>query len=311
MGIAAIIPVRNRPEVLARAVRSIQAQTLAVDEIVIVDDASTDETLEVIREFAAKDGRVKLIRQLERRGASAARNVGVRSTQAQWIAFLDSDDEWFPQKLERQLAQITAQPDSVASFTGCQAVSERPEWEYTPPASISLFDLQKSNVLGTTSTALVRRSTFIEVGGFDEQLPSCQDWDLWIKLRMVGSFCTVPETLVRFYQNGTDRISRNIDSVLNGHQVIFQRIKCNVKGFAQRRQVSASHNLHMTQIFLWNIDRPARVMIHAFRSFIAAPSREAGVAGRQGFDRLKRKVRRALHLPSRKALTSWWGIDLL
>jgi hypothetical protein len=70
---------------------------------------------------------------------------------------------------------------------------------------------------------------------------------------------------------------------------------------------SDSHNLRMTQIFLWDIDRPIRVMIHAIRSFIATPSREAGVAGRQGFDRLKGKMRRALHLPSRKGADNLVG----
>lgn len=306
MSIAVVIPVRNRPDVLARAVRSIQAQTLAVDEIIIVDDCSTDGTVGVIRELAAKDGRVRFIRQLQRKGASAARNMGVRSAQAEWIAFLDSDDEWMPRKIEQQLAQIARQPDCVASFTGYQTVSDGPRWESKPPASVSLFDLQKINVLGTTSTAMVRRSILIKAGGFDERLPSCQDWDLWIKLRTFGTFCTVPDILVIFHQGGMDRISKNMESVLNGHRIIFQRIMSNVKGSCRRR-VSASHNLRMTQIFLWDIDRPGRAMTHALRSFIAVPSREAGAAGRQGFSRLKGKVRRALHLPSRKALASWWS----
>ena len=306
MSIAVVIPVRNRPDVLTRAVRSVQAQTFAVDEIIIVDDGSTDRTGEVIRELAAKDGRVRFVRQLQRKGASAARNLGVRRAHAEWIAFLDSDDEWMPRKIERQIAHIAMQPDCVASFTGYQTVSDGPLWESMPPESVSLFDLQKINVLGTTSTAMVRRSILIKAGGFDERLPSCQDWDLWIKLRTFGPFCTVSDILVSFHQGGTDRISKNMDSVLNGHRIIFQRIMSNVKRSCRRR-VSASHNLRMTQIFLWDIDKPGRAMTHALRSFIAVPSREAGAAGHQGFKRLTGKVRRALCLPSRKEVASWWS----
>ncbi|MBI1687013.1 glycosyltransferase family 2 protein [Caulobacter hibisci] len=277
MQVAAVIPVRNRRDVLVRAIRSIQAQTSPVAEIIIVDDASTDDTPDRVLAMAVEDPRIKLLRQPARAGASAARNRGVNAAAADWIAFLDSDDEWFPEKMALQAAALSAAPDSVASFTAQQIVSDDgPAAVFRPAADISLRDLQQLNVLSTTSSALVRRSSLIEVKGFDESLPSCQDWDLWLRLRALGPFAIVREPLVSFYQSGTDRISRNMEAVLKGHEVLFARIESEAQGGPVfRRRLRAKHQMRMSQIYLKDMGQPRTGFAYALRSMSLWPTKTA------------------------------------
>jgi glycosyltransferase involved in cell wall biosynthesis len=285
MKIAAVIPVRNRPVVLLKALRSVQAQSHPVSEIVIVDDASTDETGSVALSMAAEDPRIRVIQQSERRGGSATRNVGWRAAEADWIAFLDSDDEWMPEKLERQVNCLSGHTDAIACFTGYEV--EQDNWKYRPPQTIGLLDLQKSNVPGPTSTALVNRSALAAVGGFDEQLPSCQDWDLWVRLRARAEFAVVPDPLVRFEQIGADKITRNYASVVQGHRITFARILKDVKGFAPRHRVAAMHHARMADI-MSDFGNSYEAIYFSIRSGLAWPNRYAFFLLRRSLRQLRR-----------------------
>lgn len=275
--VAAVIPVKNRPALLERAIHSIQAQTTPIAEIIIVDDASTDNTPEVVLAMAEADPRIKLLRQPRSGGASAARNLGWRNTNATWIAFLDSDDEWLPTKIEKQLAAVAAAPEVVGCYTGV-ANGDNGE-KYIPPASVTLFELQRNNVLGTTSTALVRRTALEAVGGFDSTLPSCQDWDVWLRLRAEGPVSVVREPLVRFEQVGLDRITKNRSAVLDGHAVIFTKILGNVPRGLRKRRVQSAHAARMAQIMLDDFQAPSDAIGHAARSMFFFPNRWAAKLG--------------------------------
>lgn len=285
MSIAAVIPVRNRADTLARAVRSVQAQTHAVDEIIIVDDASNDDTLTAAEVLATGDSRVRILIQPERRGAGAGRNRGWRAAHLAWIAFLDSDDEWLPEKLQIQMDVLAKDEKLLACFAGF-----RTDWSnWIPPERVRLLDLQRMNVLGSTSSAVVRRSALELVGGFDESLPSCQDWDLWCRIRAAGDIAVIAQPLVRFHQSGEDRISRSWPAVSQGHKILFDRIMRDVEGFVRRRRVSAYHRARMSQI-LMDFNKPLEAIKFAVRSATLWPNGYAFVLGRESLNRCARKA---------------------
>lgn len=296
MSVSVIIPVRNRPKSLIRAIQSVQAQTYPVEEIIIVDDESTDSTLDVARTASHADTRIKIIANSKRQGAAAARNSGVALAKSDWVAFLDSDDEWQPQKIEKQMAYLTSSPTLTAAFCGSEMISPDGHYTHTLQPSVTRIDLMKTNALGTTSSAVVRRSSFLEVGGFEAALPSCQDWDLWLKLFDKGTFAILPEALVNFYQDGADRISHNLDAVKKGHRIVFARILSQVQQPRIRRQVKAAHLNRMANIYLWNTSRPIIGAFFAIQSLALNPSKDCYAV-------LKQSIKRSI-LPPKRRLTS-------
>src|SRR5215475_6191754 len=124
MKVAAVIPTRNRAATIGKAIKSAIDQTYPLSEIIVVDDGSTDSTLNIVKSF--NDPRIKLIQQ-DHRGACAARNVGWQSTNAEWIGFLDSDDVWMPAKTEAQMECCGNSTNISACFTGFRGVSKSGE----------------------------------------------------------------------------------------------------------------------------------------------------------------------------------------
>jgi O-antigen biosynthesis protein len=219
--VSVVIPVFNRPEAVRRAIDSVLAQTCQDFEIIVVDDASTDSTPTVLAAFA--DPRIRLIRHERNRGGSASRNTGILASSAPYVGFLDSDDEWLPNKLERQLAVFEAAPDDVGLvYAGAERVWEdgvvsRDVPRRDPDLTRTLL---LDNVIGETSVGMVRRSVLDQTGGFDETLPSAQDLDLW--LRICERFDAVPvsEILVRVMKGtDSDRISADIPRTVLGREL--------------------------------------------------------------------------------------------
>lgn len=219
--VSVVIPVFNRPEPVRRAIRSVLNQTYPDFEVIVVDDASTDTTPAVVASFT--DPRVSLIRHDRNRGGSAARNTGIRAASAPYIGFLDSDDEWMPHNLERQLAVFEEGPDRVGLvYAGAERVYEDGVVSRDLPRRER--DLTRTllleNVIGETSVGMVRRRVFDETGGFDESLPSCQDLDLWLRISERFDCVAVPEILVRVIK-GTEghRISADVSRTILGREL--------------------------------------------------------------------------------------------
>jgi glycosyltransferase involved in cell wall biosynthesis len=272
MKVAAVIPTRNRVTTLGRAIKSAIDQTYPLSEIIIVDDGSTDGTIDLVRSFG--DPRVRLIQQ-EQRGACAARNVGWRSTDAEWIGFLDSDDVWMRAKIEAQMECCGKSADKTsACFTGFTGRSKSSHHMSDPVSQfVSINGLRMGNGLGPTSICLVRRSALVEVDGWDESLPSCQDWDLWLKLSKVGSLAIVPACLVEVDQDGSDRISRNIGAVTLGHRIVFERILRDVS-YSEKALVSAMHAVRMSHL-MDSLGRKKSALYFAIKSVILRPNLHA------------------------------------
>lgn len=222
--VTVIIPTRNRAELVFRSVQSVLSQTYKDFELILIDDASEDNTFDVIHELA--DKRITYVRNAKPRGAAVARNKGITAARGQFIAFLDSDDEWLPFKLARQVAMFQSLPDKVgAIYTGLTAFDlgkKRKSTRKPKKAGNLLPDLYYGNVVGPLSTLAVRSGCFNAVGQFDEQFPSCQDWDLCIRIAQKYYFAYDKECLVKYYI-GEGSITKDMEAKAMGHEMILKK----------------------------------------------------------------------------------------
>ena len=205
--VSVVIPTRNRSALLRRALESVGAQTRPPKEIIVVDDGSTDDTAQWINvDFPL----VHYLRQ-PHRGVAAARNNGIGAATGEWIAFLDSDDEWRPAKLERQLDATRAQPryglchtDEIWIRRGRRVNAGKRHAK----SGGSIFRRCLPLCVISPSSVLVRRSLLEEVGGFDETLPVCEDYDLWLRICSRYPVLFVDEALVVKHGGHEDQLSR-------------------------------------------------------------------------------------------------------
>jgi len=223
--VSIVIPSYNRAHVLPRAINSILAQTFQDFEIIVVDDCSKDNTDELMKSFL--DPRICYVKHSQNKGGNAARNTGIRESRGELVAFLDSDDEWLPTKLEKQL-RLFDQPGVGLVYCGfiyTEAGSNEQQLCLTKLSTAYREDLLISNFVGTTSAAVVRKSFLDEIQGFDEELKSCQDWDLYLRLSEVCGFACVEELLVLYYidRKGKKQISTNPVAVFAGHNCIEKK----------------------------------------------------------------------------------------
>ena len=272
--ITVVIPVRNREHFIVRSIDSVVSQSVAVDEIIVVDDASTDGTVAVVTDLSKSLDNLKLIALNENVGAARARNIAINSAKGDLIAFLDSDDVWHARKLEKQVKEFDSNRELVGVFCGVIMISSDRGYprKHICKSHIVLEDLFHSNLLVTMSCALISKSALLKIGGFDESLPSCQDWDLLIRLSEHGKFFVVQEELVDFFMHKGKRISRDKLSVLSGHEAVFERIYARISDPQLKRRVRASHERRMADIFGSDCFEPFQAMKHALKGLLLAPS---------------------------------------
>ncbi len=206
MRVTVIIPTHNRGRLVVRAVESVLAQTYAPHEVIVIDDGSTDHTVGSLARF----GDSIRVESRTHAGVSAARNYGAALADGDWVAFLDSDDEWRPEKLERQVALHGERPDLEVSQTGeiwiRDGVRVNPcKHHAKPQGDIFLASLERCLV--SPSAVMIRRNLLIGCGGFDESLPVCEDYDLWLRLSSRLPFGLIDEPLVTKYGGHRDQLS--------------------------------------------------------------------------------------------------------
>lgn len=243
-----VIPTYNRADTLPRAIRSALDQSYKDLTVLVVDDASTDDTPEVLaREFPCEP-RLALIRVPYRGGAPRARNLGVEHANGRYVAFLDSDDEWHSRKIELQVEALSSRSDAVAAFSWIEHRDQNGSlFQLKIPATIETKDLLAANLLGTTSSCLVDVQVFRKLGGFDPNLPSCQDWEMWLRLATEGKLVVCQEPLTFYYSHGTDRISRNAKAVIKGHEEVMSRIMNYFARPAERGALRLEHH----KVWVW------------------------------------------------------------
>ena len=173
--VSVIIPTHNRAESLRSAITSVLNQTYQDFEIIIIDDASKDNTREVIAHFS--DTRIKYIYNQLGKGDAGSRNIGIINSSGEYIALLDDDDEWLPEKLEMQTYLLDNGPSEVGGVYTGRIPIEKVSGRILPIYNPKTTDLLKENCI-TTSSILIRKKCFEKYGLFDEGMPSCSDYDM-------------------------------------------------------------------------------------------------------------------------------------
>lgn len=196
--ISVILPTYNRAEYLRRSIGSVLSQRLSCDELIVVDDGSTDASVEVVRQIAVDAPVPVFLLRQENSGAAAARNAGIRAARGELLAFLDSDDWWLPKKLALQAAAMDKYPEILIShtreiwFRNGQRVNQKKK--HDPPDGDIFLPSLGMCVVGM-STTMVRRELFERYGLFNETLPCCEDYDLWLRVGCKERFLLVPDAL--------------------------------------------------------------------------------------------------------------------
>jgi len=210
-----IIPAYNASAFLNDAVASVLAQTHPHVEVIVVNDGSTDETPALLAQWQARDPRVRAVHQ-SNGGLAAARNAGLNVACGQYVAFLDADDVIRPEKLERQIAYLEAHPhtDLVYSDYGTADAELRPLTDEV--IGVKRMPLSEAYVYTNVfpvMAALLRRTLVERVGGFDESLRACEDWDYWVRCERAGIFGYLPGAYSTYRMHGL-QMHRNLSFML-------------------------------------------------------------------------------------------------
>jgi glycosyltransferase involved in cell wall biosynthesis len=223
---------------VGRALRSIFQQSHLPHEVIVVDDGSTDGTVEAVRDAFREaqssgfppDVPLRLVQHETNQGVSAARNTGVAHAVGAWVAFLDSDDEWRRDKLKHQARVIASAAPSLGVIYGIYpSVTDAGDRVTTAPhqecASGDVYPaLLRQNVVGSPSAAVVRVTLFREIGGFDPALPACEDWDVWIRCAERSEFRCIGEPLIVYHDSmDTERISRSPSAMRVGLERLLEK----------------------------------------------------------------------------------------
>ncbi len=239
--VSVVIPTYNRAELVERAVRSALSQTYSDLEVIVVDDASTDDTGDRLKTLQDNDQRVRYIRHDLNRGAQAARNTGIRVSNGEYIAFLDSDDEWLPQKINLQMAlffhrEVT--PGVI--YCGLQKVTVDGKMgdQLLPQFRGYIFPQALRNWIAGTDTLIVRKEFLARIRGLDENIRAYQEWELCIRLARECEFDFVPECLTLYHEHTLPTISKDFMRDANGYLGIVDRYRPEILHECGRRALS-------------------------------------------------------------------------
>ena len=205
--VTTIIPTFNRGYCLAESIQSVLDQNFSDFELIVVDDGSTDNTAEVIKQFSG----IHKIRIKKNRGVSFARNLAIKQARGEWIAFLDSDDLWERDKLATQMNWVECNPDYHAVYTdeiwirnGVRVNAMKKHRKY----SGDIFRHCLPLCIVSPSSVLLRNELLNKFGGFDESMPVCEDYDLWLRISMSFPFHFIEEKLIVKRGGHEDQLSR-------------------------------------------------------------------------------------------------------
>jgi len=266
--VSVIIPTYKRPYwVLMRAVKSVLDQSYTNLEVIIVDDSGTNDTNrnDVENEIRKiTDHRVRYIQHAYNQGACKARNTGIENSRGNYIAFLDDDDEWLPNKLELQLKKMDA---SQAGLVYCDyyAITLKDDIQVKKDVRAHRIsgwvydELILRNFIGSTSFVLLKKEVLDSCGNFNESMKSAQDFELWLRISKKYEVDYVDTPLVNYYVHGGERITSNVDSQIQGHESInalnMDYLATNPKVLCMRRlklvHYYAVKNCYKTALLKW------------------------------------------------------------
>ncbi|HUR62092.1 MAG TPA: glycosyltransferase family A protein [Candidatus Thermoplasmatota archaeon] len=235
--VSVILPTHDRARLLARSAGSVLSQSFRDLELLVVDDASTEDLRAALAPL--DDGRLRIVRLDQRAGGAGARNAGLAHARAPLVAFQDSDDEWLPRKLELQVAALAAHPEAAVCYTAFWRESGPKRVFYPKPEdTVREGDLHRvllERNLVTTAATLVRRAALDEAGGFDATMPRYQDWDLWVRISRRHPFTYLDEPLLVQYHQ-PDSISANAAARLEARLRMLEKYRGDMQRFPGVRQ---------------------------------------------------------------------------
>jgi glycosyltransferase involved in cell wall biosynthesis len=220
-----IIPTFNRAYILPRAIESILNQTMKDWELLIIDDGSTDNTEKLIVTFQEKSKNIIYIKQPFNKGVTAARNVALSRARGIYIAFLDSDDVWMPEKLQKQTAILDSKPEVGLVYTGAIFVNDRTGEKRIKHTTVE-GDIHAQeiidNPIGSPSRVILRKEVFSTVGLFDEQFSNLEDWEMWIRITRKYSVAAINKPLIN-YTESDDSMSINPQKLIEGYKKLWDK----------------------------------------------------------------------------------------
>jgi glycosyltransferase involved in cell wall biosynthesis len=243
--VSVIIAAFNAEQFIGRTLASAQGQTYPNLEIIVVDDGSTDDTAKLIEDAARRDRRLRLLRQ-ENRGVAAARNRGAVESGGAMVAPLDADDLWHPRKIERQVEELAAGGERVGLvytwsllIDADDFILDRGNLTATKSGNVQQ-SLLLGNFIGNASTPLIRRKYFEQVGGYNEELRYCEDFDLYLRLSEICDFRALCEPLTAYRQTAFSMSQRTDEMVYYYRRILADVVerRRNVAGQTVRRSVA-------------------------------------------------------------------------
>ena len=207
--LSVVIPAYNAECTILETIASIQKQTFSDFEIILINDGSTDRTLEILQ--TVRDERLKIF-SYENGGLPVARNRGISHSTGEFIAFIDADDLWTPDKLELQLAALQQYPEAGVAYSWTYFKFDKEEYSYADNSTFFegnvYADLLIRNFLHNGSNPLIRKEAIESVGLFDPTLKSCEDWDYYLRLAAIWSFVLVPKPQIIYRQSSSSMTSK-------------------------------------------------------------------------------------------------------
>lgn len=245
--VSIVVPAYNSQRTILETIQSVQDQTFNDFEIIVIDDGSTDKTLETL--YSIKDARLRVF-SYENAGVAIARNRGIYHSKGEFIAFLDSDDLWTSDKLESQLAYLQASPDAgvAYSWTCFMDVSEQGSVEFIPSPTYAFSGnvyerLLVSDFVHSGSNVLVRKQAVQSVGDFDQSCAGCEDWDYWLRLSAKWNFVVVPKYQI-LYRRASGSTSSRVESMRNAALIALDKAYSSAPANLQYLKTQTLANLH-------------------------------------------------------------------
>ncbi|AFY80532.1 glycosyltransferase family 2 protein [Oscillatoria acuminata] len=225
--ISVIIPAYNAEKFIKETINSVLNQTFRDFELIVINDGSTDGTLEVVSTFS--DSRIQVF-SYPNSGPQKSRNRGIDHAKGEYLSFLDADDLWTPDKLERQLQALHDNPDAAVAYSWTDFINgsgERlPGGQHFKFTNDVYERLLLGDFIGSGSNPLIRKDALLNVGPFDESLVGGQDWEMWLRLAAQYQFVVVPSTLV-FYRQSGKSWSSNLKRQEQGYQQVIEKSLAN------------------------------------------------------------------------------------
>jgi len=253
--VSAVIPCYNCPNFISKTIESLINQTIKPQEIILVNDASTDNTLEILKQIKEQYPNIAEIINLEKnKGASHARNHGVENSKGEYVLFMDSDDIAEPTLIEEYVDRLgklngKIKDEYILSYSAYLQIDEKGNQLsdtirgiQVDPEEILGYELVRNYII-STSGVLVKKDYFIKTGGFNEKIRYSEDWDLWLKLAQLGGFAYVDEPLIKIRRHGTN-LSSQVDKMLEGEKLVLEQYSTDfIKDAIFKRKLDFKRNV--------------------------------------------------------------------